>query len=835
MKYILGLLVFLLATVSSFAQHGNRDEQWKTLYRATPTKYSTMIHTKLEANIDFQKAQLNGKVWLTLRPFFYSTDSVVLDAKGMDIHEVALWSTNGQKTALRYQYNNAQLTVRLNKTYKSSENYVLYVRYTAKPNEWTGGGSAAITDAKGMYFINPKGEEAGKPTQLWTQGETEATSVWVPVIDKPNQKTTHEFYLTYPEQFVSLSNGTLVSSVKNKDKTKTDYWKMDLPHAPYLFFIGIGDYAIVKDTYKGKEVSYYVEKPYEKVARKIFGNTPEMMRFFSEKLGVEYPWNKYVQIVSRDYVSGAMENTTAVIHQETAQQDARELIDGNVWEGTIAHELFHHWFGNLVTCESWSNLSMNESFADYSQLLWAEYKYGKDAGLEENRTQMMGYLSNPNEHKKNLIRFYYKDKEDMFDAVSYNKGGRILHMLRHYIGDDAFFKSLQVYLQENKFGTGEAHQLRLAFEKVTGKDLNWFFNQWFFGYGHPKLTIKSEFEAGNGRTRLIVEQTQDSSNLFKLPVWVDIYEGSNKKREMIWVKNKVDTFYFATKSAPSLINFDAEKVLLGEKKESKSLDEYLFQYINAGNYIDRREAIEFAASRQSEEKAQQIMMLAIEDKYEGLRALALSRLDMNKSAVRDATESKLMQIAQKDAKAVVRGRAIEALGKIKKEAHISLFEKAVFDSSYSVAGYALEALQKQQPEKAWELVKKIAQEPAKGKLGAVISDVMYKQGDESAFDIIANKFDALPFGQAKFEGLTGFSNFLAKVKDASKVKRGVDMIVKFREAIPSSYRDQTDPYINDLILKGLLRKKETEKKEGNTSTDLQEVIDYIQSKLPTKG
>lgn len=202
--------------------------------------------------------------------------------------------------------------------------------------------------------------------------------------------------------------------------------------------MGVGDFAVVKDTYKGKEVNYYVEKEFEKVARKIFGNTPEMMKYFSEKVtGVEYPWIKYSQMVGRDYVSGAMENTTATLHQESAQQDARELMDGNSWEGTIAHELFHQWFGDYVTCESWSNLTVNESFANYSQVLWDEYKYGKDAGDAENYKDMQGYLQSGSA-SKDLVRYHYKDKEDMFDAVSYNKGGRILHMLRNYVGDDAF-------------------------------------------------------------------------------------------------------------------------------------------------------------------------------------------------------------------------------------------------------------------------------------------------------------------------------------------------------------------------------------------------------------
>src|SRR4028119_1308716 len=291
---------------------------------------------------------------------------------------------------------------------------------------------------------------------------------------------------------------------------------MDLPHAPYLFFMGVGDYAIVKDSYKGKEVSYYVEKEYEPVARKIFGNTPEMMSFFSKITGVEYPWVKYAQMTARDYVSGAMENTTATLHQESAQQDARELVDGNAWESTIAHELFHQWFGDLVTTESWSHLTLNESFANYSETLWDEYKYGKDAGDAQNYSDMQGYLQSQSD-KKDLVRHYYNDKEAMFDAVSYNKGGRILHMLRNYVGDSAFYKALNLYLNTNKFKSAEAHQLRLAFEEVTGKDLNPFWNQWYFGAGHPKLDINYNYDAAAQQTRVIVNQTQDGK-VFQLPV-----------------------------------------------------------------------------------------------------------------------------------------------------------------------------------------------------------------------------------------------------------------------------------------------------------------------------
>ncbi|HXL57975.1 MAG TPA: M1 family metallopeptidase, partial [Chitinophagaceae bacterium] len=490
-----------------------RDPAWKKIYRGEAAKINDLVNTKLDVKFDFDKAWMYGKEWLTLKPHFYPTDSLTLDAKGMNINEIAIIK-NGKRTQLKYNYDSLNLRITLDRTYKSIENYTIYIDYISKPNEFKGEGSAAITEAKGLYFINPKGEEKDKPTEIWTQGETESNSVWMPTIDKPNQKSREEISMTVPAKYVTLSNGLLISQKKNTDGTRTDTWKMDLQNAPYLFFMGAGEYSIIKDSYKGKEVSYYVEKEYAPVARKIFGYTPEMINFYSTKLGMDYQWPKYAQIVGRDYVSGAMENTTATLHQENAYQNARQLLDGNTWEEVIAHELFHQWFGDLVTCESWSNLTVNESFANFSETLWYEYKHGKDAGDEHNFEAQQTYLESGSDNK-DLVRFYYRDKEDMFDAVSYHKGGRILNMLRNYVGEDAFFKSLNNYLTTNKFKTGEAQQLRLAFEQVTGQDLNWYWNQWYYGSGHPVVKIDYKYDDTAENAMVIIQQTQ-GDKIFKL-------------------------------------------------------------------------------------------------------------------------------------------------------------------------------------------------------------------------------------------------------------------------------------------------------------------------------
>lgn len=819
----IGLLTATLLKAQQESEE--KGEAWKKIYRASATKINDLVDTRLDVRFDYDKSYMYGKAWITLKPHFYPTDSLSLDAKGMDIHKVAI-IREGKTEPLKYEYDGMILNIHLDKTYKNTEKYVVFIDYTSKPNELKVQGSAAITDAKGLYFINPRGEEKGKPTQIWTQGETESNSAWLPTIDKPNQKTTGEISMTVPAKYVTLSNGRLVNQKQNGDGTRTDTWKMNLPHAPYLFFMGVGDYTIVKDSYKGKEVNYYVEKQYAPVARRIFGNTPEMIAFYSRITGIDFPWQKYSQIVGRDYVSGAMENTTSTLHGEGANQDARELTDGNGWEDVIAHELFHQWFGDLVTTESWSNITLNESFADYSETLWNEYKYGKDAGDATNFMALQNYLQQPENATKDLVRFYYADKEDVFDQVSYPKGGRILNMLRNYVGDSAFFKSLNLYLTTNKFKSAEAHNLRLAFEEVTGRDLNWYWNQWYYGSGHPKLAIDYIYDDASKTVKVIVSQTQGTGKIFKLPIAIDIYNGGVRERHKVRIENQTDTFTLSYSNRPDLVNVDGDKILLCEKKDNKTLDNFIHQYKYAGLYVDRREAIDYCAKNQDDPKALDLLRAGLKDRFYRLRNFTLSKLDLKKDAVKSAFEGQIAAMAANDPSKVVKARAIEMLGIYKRSSYEPLFIKAVADSSYTVAGSALEALSIIDSTSALALAKKLSKEPAKGKLAPAISEILIRFGDESNFDAVAESFDKMPLGQAKFQFVQPFSEILSKVRSTDKLKKGVDLIVKFRESIPQAYRSQTDGFINNE-LNTIATKKQ--------AAGLKEQADYIQSKILAAG
>ena len=244
-RCLLAFAVTAVASASAQQPSLSSANSAATSYRGTPTKVNNLVHTKLDVRFDYAKRYLYGKEWVTLKPHGYATDSLRLDAKGMDIKTVALVQNNKQQE-LKYNYDQQQLLVHLGRMMKVGESYTLYLEYTAKPDELKVKGSAAISDAKGLYFINPDSAIAGKPVQLWTQGESESNSAWFPTIDKPNQKTTTELSMTVPSKYVTLSNGKLVSQTPAGAGLRTDTWKMDQPYAPYLVMMAIGDFKIAK-------------------------------------------------------------------------------------------------------------------------------------------------------------------------------------------------------------------------------------------------------------------------------------------------------------------------------------------------------------------------------------------------------------------------------------------------------------------------------------------------------------------------------------------------------------------------------------------------------------
>ena len=768
-RYLILLTIILFSLRSSQAQERPFAPPVLPAYQQTPTRINDLVHTRIECSFDYKKCYLYGKEWITLHPHFYQTDSLQLDAKGMDIKKVAL-QKNNIYLPLTFSYDSMTLSIHLDRFYKKEEQYTIYIDYTARPRETTG----LAANEQGLYFINPDGSDPQTPTQIWTLGQPENNSVWFPTIDKPNQKTTEKIAMTVPSIYRTLSNGRLVAEKHNPDGTRTDTWKMDLPHAPYLFMMAVGDFRICKDHWRGKEVSYYLEPKYAPYARDNFGLVPEAMEFFSRTLGVGFPWNKYAEIVVRNYVGGAMENTTAAVfgHADTR----RQLLDSYYNTG-IEHELFHQWFGDYVTAESWSNITLNESFADFGELIWLEYKYGKDAAGQHWQRGLAGYLDNRDAATKNLVSFHYNRPKEPF-GITYQKGGRILYMLRNYLGDAAFYKGLHLYLTGNALRSAEVPQLRMALEEASGLDLNWFFSQWYYGAGHPELNISYKWDENKKTQTVYLRQTQNGQT-FILPVAIDIYADGKKERHQVWMRSKADSFTFSAGSRPDLVNVDADKILLCQKSEDKTLDEYLFQYFHAPLYMDRYEAIEAAAKNQDNPIAQKILVAALKDKFSGLRLTAIAVLNSNKEDIRNldaglraAALPQMTVLAATDSNTLVRAGALNTLAILKDEQYRSIFTTALHSQSYEVQAAALNGIGFLDPMAALRYAKNFEKDN-EGSLTQALIRVYATSGSDAQWPFVYQKYLRANF-QDQVHLTARFSDMIGRLADPADAKKGIE-------------------------------------------------------------
>ena len=741
------------------------------VYNPSATRLSDIIHTSLAVRFDWEKQHLHGTADITARPYFFDTHELILDAKGFDIHGV-----NMGEQALAYTYEEDKLSIQLDRVYTRKESYTISIDYTAKPNELGAEGSTAITDAKGLYFINPLGEE-DKPQQIWTQGETESSSCWFPTIDKPNERMTQNIAITVQDKYTTLSNGLLVKSEQNTDGTRTDYWEQSLGHTPYLAMMAVGEFNITTDKWRGIDVDYYLEEDFHKYARGIFGRTPEMMEHYSQVLGVDYPWEKYAQVVVRDFVSGAMENTTAVIHGEFVQMDEREMLDRHE-EDIIAHELIHHWFGDLVTCESWANLPLNEAFATYGEYIWREEGFGRMAADKHLDADLNNYFREARSKQVDMIRFDYTDKDDMFDSHSYAKGGRVLHMLRYYLGDEAFYLGLQKYLEDNAFSTVEIHQLRLAMEEVCGEDLNWFFNQWFLNSGHPILAFSYEYEDSTNTQWVYVEQLQnlETTPLYRLNMDVALYFEDSVFTYNIDVEDGAEAFAFATESTPTNVVVDSEHMLLAEIIDEKP-EEWWLDQLYAPRYIDQKKVLENLGGAALEKAINH----NLKHEYWGVRELAIKAIERTDDS--DQFETILLDVATNDERTVVRAAAIDVLATLEDSGNYEeLFEKATKERSYAIAGSGLDALAAVNEEKALISARKLEKE-SKNELEEAVMRTYATLGDLQEFSFFekglqtASNYDL-------YITAAYFSEYL-KNQDLNTAAKGALMIVEASKNGPS--------------------------------------------------
>jgi len=676
LRYV-ALFFLTLALTSGYSFAGYKRLQGPE-HRA-PDRFYDVLHYRLELQFDIPNKTLQGRTTITLVPFASGFSQFWLHAAEMDIHRVSL--DNG--VPLRFEKQPDSLLVWLDRPYTDRDTLRVAVEYTVKEPR------------KGLYFLIPGQDGSRKYLEIYTHGEMEDNHYWFPCWDFPNDRATSEVIATVPDSLMVISNGRLVKVREDSvRRVRTYHWKMDFPHVSYLISFVVGNYVRLVDSYKDIPVEYYVHPDRVEHARLSLRRTPEMIRFFSEKIGYDYPFNKYAQVTVTTFMFGGMENITATTLQEmSALVDRRTLLDRSP-EGLVSHELAHQWWGNLLTCRDWANSWLNEGFATYFASLWTEYSKGPEAFQYEMWRAASPYFSEDSlQHRRPLVWYRYRSPLNLFDRHAYLKGAWVLHMLRYVLGEELFWKAIRYYAHTYANQCVEAQDLKRAIEEATGKNLYWFFDQWVYKAGYPEFQVSYQWDKSRKELTLVVRQVQELDELtplFRMPVEVEITTPSGKTRHRIEVQTAADTFSFPCEEKPLLVRFDKGYHVLKTLDFQKEKEEWLYQLAHDDDVAGRLEALKALKPYKDEPEVQEALARCLRsDSFWAVRREAARVI----ASVRTEWAKKQLLAALQDPKSRVRRVVVAGLGKFQDSTLVPVLREVFWkDSSYSVQAAAVRAI-----------------------------------------------------------------------------------------------------------------------------------------------
>src|SRR5258705_222404 len=634
-------------------------------------------HSKIALRFNLEQRKVLGEVTHSLSVLRDGTAKIVFDSAGLTIQKVTV-----NKAAAKFETTADKLIIPLPAAARAGEKFIIAFRYEGQP-------------AKGIYFILPDKDYPDRPKQIWTQGESEDTRYYLPTYDYPNDRLTTETILTVPASWITVSNGKLISVSDAGKGLKTWYWKESVPSSTYLITIVAGEFDEVKDTWRGIPVTYYAPKGRGDRLPINFGRTPAMMELFSKKFGVDYPWEKYAQVMADDFVAGGMENSSATTNSSTSlvhPKLAPEYFTGH--DDLISHELGHQWFGDLVTIKDWGDIWLNEGFATFLEAVWTEAHFGKDQADYERWNNAREWFESSNLWNKPIVRHDFDDASE-FDGNAYNKAGWVLYMLRHQIGEDAFYRGLKRYLEVNRGKNVVTSDLSKAVEEATHTNVDQFFSQWLYGAGAPKFELSYTYDGEKHQVVLNVKQTQKVEGrvgLFRVPVDVEITTASGPKLYNVTVAKEKQALSLPAESAPLMVLFDKGGHILKSADFHKDKKEWLYQLKNAAEVADRADAATALGKLKNDEEVVAALGETLRnDKAWGVRATAADTLGKLDGA--SATKLLLAAVDSND-KPWVRSRVVSALGNFKDDAAVAAKVNAIAqqDDSYRARAASLQSI-----------------------------------------------------------------------------------------------------------------------------------------------
>jgi aminopeptidase N len=646
-------------------------------------------HSKITLRFDLDHREVLGDVVHSVSILRDGVAKLAFDSVGLNIQSV-----NVNKSPAKFETTPTKLIVLLPAASHPGEKFDIGIRYKGKPN-------------KGMYFILPDKDYPDRPKQIWTQGESEDTRYYLPTYDYPNDRLTTETILTVPASWITVANGKLISVTDAGSGMKTWTWRESVLSSTYLITVVAGEFDEVKDSYRGLPLTYYAPKGRGDRLTVNYGRTPAMIDLFNKKIGIDYPWEKYAQVMVDEFIAGGMENSSATTNTATSLRNPKLIPEFPVDEDPlISHELAHQWFGDLVTCKDWGDVWLNEGFATFFETVWSESHFSKDQTDWGRWTNSREWFAYTDLYAKPIVRFDFDDSGE-FDGNAYDKGGWVLYMLRHQIGEDAFWKSVKHYLEVNRGKNVVTADFIRAIEETTHLDVDRFFHEWLYGAGAPKFDLAYTYDDAKHQIALKVKQTQKVASpvgIFHAPVDLEITTPSGARLYTINVSKDAETFSLPADATPLMVLFDKGGYLLKTSEFHKEKKEWIYQLKNATDFYDRADAVIALGKIKNDDDVVSALGNALTtDKASGIRALSAEALGR---IAGHAALTLLLGSLDANHEPVVRATSVSALGNFKDDAAVAARLESIAhdDPSYRARAAALQALGRLKSSNAFDLL-----------------------------------------------------------------------------------------------------------------------------------
>ena len=501
--------------------------------------YSFELHLNDSNDVIYGEANIKLKIKPGEKQIRLDLISKTTDNKGMSIHEVMF---NNKKTSFSHQKNVLKINT---EGFDYDVNDILKIKYSGIP----------IT---GLVIGN---NMHGDRTFFSDNWPNKARN-WLPLVDHPYDKATSDFIIVAPNHYQVISNGLLVEETNLDKNLKKTHWRQSVPISCWLYAIGVAEFAVdYVDYFEGKSIQTWV---YKQDRDKGFYDfkipTKHTLEFFSDYVG-PFAYEKLANVQSNS-VKGGMESATAIFYSDVSVTGERSVR----WRNVVIHEVAHQWFGNCVTEYDWDDVWLSEGFATYFTLMFREHAYGREdfvMGLKEARNRVFNFYKNNKD--VSIVHDNLKDMKNVLSYdIQYQKGAWVLHMLRNYVGEEAFKKGIRSYYNKYYNSNTNTFEFMREMEKASNKKLAKFFDQWLYKGGNIILDGGWGYDIKKKEIYIDIEQVQNDGYFFEMPLELKIfYDKENLiKLETINIDKNSRRFYISSEFKPKDIILDPSTKLL---------------------------------------------------------------------------------------------------------------------------------------------------------------------------------------------------------------------------------------------------------------------------------